>query len=554
MRSLPLTSLGFVGAVLLTGAAAAQTYTIGTLTPFDTAADDLIGSAVDLSGDTVVLGGYGHDHLGVGGTGGAWIFERSPGGAWLETTELHPSDQPANARFGYAVAVDGDVAIVGAPRDDTSFNDGGSAYVFERQGDGTWLEMQKLEASDVANGWDFGNSVEIEGDRILVGSPGSISYFERSGAGYVFERQPDDSWAEVAKLDLDDALGNDEMGHDASLSGDRVILGAHLQDDNGGSSGAAYVFARQPDGTWAFEQKLLASDGAAIDYFGYSVAISGDLAVSGARLHDDPGNGDGAAYIYERQPDGTWLEIRKLIAPSEKPTHFGHSVAIDGGAVLIGAIHEIVGFHIDSGAAHLWVRDTAGDFQYAQYLTYSEPDSDQNFGHCVAMDGGRVVVGSSDNDFIASNGGLAQVFYSYAAAGEVGVTSQGTGTPGCDGPQTMGMTQPPFLGSQAFAFTCDNAPASSLGFLGLGTGADPAGTDYGLGFLMHIDPLSSTLILAGFQSDAAGDAEFPVAIPATPTLAGTTWHAQSVWTWTSCALPPLGFSSSDLMTFAFLQP
>ncbi|QDU65385.1 FG-GAP repeat protein [Engelhardtia mirabilis] len=539
------------------GAAAAQSYTLATLSPQDTSADDLIGSACDVSGTTAIVGGYGHDDGGTPGTGAAWIFDRVAGGDWSESVELQPADGLLSTRFGWAVAIDGDVAMVGAYRDDTLFNDAGSVYVYTRQGSGTWLQTGKLAASDATAGAEFGHAVSIDGNFAVVGAPGAKSGFETSGAGYVFERQPDDSWLEIAKLASDDNLGNDELGFDASISGSRVVLGAHLQDDNGNSSGAAYVYERQNDGTWLETAKLLASDGVASDYFGYSVAVSGDNIVCGAWLDDDFGSGTGSAYVFELQAGNTWLEVAKLLPGiNQSNGHFGQSVAIDGDYALIGAIHQIVNFKLDAGAAYGFRRDGGGGWPLVQSYFYDDIKSDQNFGHCVALDDGVAVIGSSDNDEFAFNGGLAQVFYTYEGSSDPAPVVQGAGTPGCNGPQVIGLALPAQIDTAGFGFTCTNAPASSTGFLLVGNVADITGSDIlGLGVTLHVNVLLSTpTLLLDFASDASGNGLAPVPLPNSPSLVGAVLHAQAVWAWSSCVLPPLNLSSSNLVSFTISAP
>lgn len=536
--------------------ASAQNYLLETLEMPGMSADDLIGSACDVSGQTIIVGGYGHDAAGILGTGGAWLVERQSGGAFGQITSLLPSDNVLGARFGYAVAIDGDVAMVGAYRDDTLFNDHGSVYVYERQPDGSWVEIQKLLASDIESGLEFGHSVAIDGDFAVIGSPGAKLGTSRTGAGYVFQRQGDGTWLEVFKCTVDDSLGNDEMGHDASISGTRIVLGAHLQDDNGNSSGAAYVFERQGDGTWPNTGKLLASDGASIDYFGYSVSVSGDTIVSGAWLDDDFGSGSGSAYVYELQPDGSWLEAAKLLSPSEKSgAHFGQSVWVEGDYALIGAIHETVNFKIDAGAAHSFARN-GGLWSDAGSFFYDNVKSDQNYGHCVAVDNGTVVIGSSDNDEFFTNGGLVDVQFSYGASDVAPPVLGGLGTPGCDGPQTIGLAAPAQIDTAAFGFTCDNVPANSTGFLLVGDVADLIGTDYlGINALLHVNVFASAApLLLDFFGDADGVGFAPAPLPNDPALVGAVLHAQGIWVWTECSLPPFNVSSSNLVSFTISAP
>ena len=249
------------------------------------------------------------------------------------------------------MSLSGDRTLVGAHGND-DFR--GSAYIFERQGDGSWLEVDKLTASDGAQGDNFGRSVSLSGDRALVGAHGDDDQSEFSGSAYVFERQGDGSWLEVDKLIATGGAFQDFFGNSVSLSGDRALVGAQLEDDLGSDSGSAYVFERQGDGSWLEVDKLIASDGAAIDRFGISVSLSGDYALVGAYWDDDLGQQSGSAYVFERQGDGSWLEVRKLNASDGAADDvFGISVSLSDDRALVGAIgDDDVGD--DSGSAYVY--------------------------------------------------------------------------------------------------------------------------------------------------------------------------------------------------------
>ncbi|MDG2053633.1 MAG: hypothetical protein P8J86_02900, partial [Phycisphaerales bacterium] len=179
----------------------------------------------------------------------------------------------------------------------------GSAYVFERDGAGNWFEAAKLIASDGAE-WDiFGESVSISGDDAVIGAGYDDDNGSFSGSAYVFERDVAGSWNEVQKLTASDGDAGDYVGYSVSISGDFVVLGA-LGDENDteSNSGSAYIFERDGAGNWIEVQKLIASDGAEGDWFGWKVSISGNDAVIGAPYDDDNGSSSGSAYVYQIEP------------------------------------------------------------------------------------------------------------------------------------------------------------------------------------------------------------------------------------------------------------
>jgi hypothetical protein len=165
-----------------------------------------------------------------------------------------------------------------------------------------FIETKKLTAGDGTAEDYFGSSVSISGNTAIVGAPGDDDNGTESGSAYIFSRNQGgtDNWGEVQKLLASDGAAGDYFGWSLSISGNMAIVGAPIDDDNGGDSGSAYIFSRNQGGTdnWGEVQKLLASDGAAYDYFGHSVSISGNTAIVGAVGDDDNGDYSGSAYIF----------------------------------------------------------------------------------------------------------------------------------------------------------------------------------------------------------------------------------------------------------------
>lgn len=172
-------------------------------------------------------------------------------------------------------------------------------------------EDAKLTASDAAEDDQFGNSVSISGDVAVVGAPGNDDAGFFSGSAYVY-RFDGSTWVEEQKLSASDAADGDRFGSAVSISGDVVLVGAFFSDDAGIGAGSAYIF-RFDGNTWVEEQKLTASDAAEGDSFGISVSVSGNVAVIGAERDDDGGSLAGSAYVY-RFDGSTWVEEQKLTA------------------------------------------------------------------------------------------------------------------------------------------------------------------------------------------------------------------------------------------------
>jgi hypothetical protein len=267
-----------------------------------------------------------------------------------------------------------------------------------------YVQQQKLLASDAASNDEFGISVALsaDGNTAIVGA-----YLEgtspntTNGAAYVFTRSGS-TWTEQQKLLASDAASGDYFGYSVALSadGNTAIVGAFLEDTSPNTNnGAAYVFTRSGS-TWTQQQKLLANDVASNDYFGVSVDLSadGNTAIVGAYLEDTPPNTDnGAAYVFTRS-GSTWTQQQKLLASDAASNdEFGISVALsaDGNTAIVGARSEDTSPYNDSGAAYVFTR-SGSTWTEQQKLLASDAAAAVYFGISVALsaDGNTAIVGA----------------------------------------------------------------------------------------------------------------------------------------------------------------
>ena len=368
------------------------------LTAADGLRGDEFGYSVAVDGNTAVIGAYQDDDATNGDdSGSAYVFTRVSG-VWKQVAKLTADDGAANDEFGSSVAIDGSTIVVVAHQNDadTNDNDEGAAYVFAKPASG-WADMTqtaKLTAFGAAAGDEFGISVAVDGDTILVGAHQNDS---NDGAAYVFT-EPFTGWAdssETAKLIASDAAADDEFGISVALDGDTAVIGARQDDDNGSQSGSAYVFTKV-SGVWSQKAKLIASDGAADDQFGISVAVSGDTVVVGARQDDDNGNQSGSAYVFTK-PSSGWSnsnETAKLIASDgAADDEFGISVALDGDTAVIGARQD----DTRNGSAYVFTK-VFGVWSQKTKLIASDGAAGDEFGISVAVDGDTMVVGAYQYD------------------------------------------------------------------------------------------------------------------------------------------------------------
>lgn len=316
-------------------------------------------------------------------------------------TTVNAPDPQGDSGFGWAVAVDGDTAVIGAGFNDVSGQaDAGSAYVYVRSG-GVWRMQQKLAASDPAYGGQFGKTLAIDGDTIVVGAVGLSSY---AGAAYVFTRTGT-TWTQQQKITPADLAAGDQFGGTVDISGNTIAIGSRLDDNASGvDAGAVYVYTRS-GATWSEQQKFVGADVTASEMFGHSVGISGDTIVTGCVYDGYLGEKTGSAYVFTRSGT-TWSQQQKVTASdAEVFDHFGHSVAIDGESIVVGAVYE----GGQDGAAYVFTR-SATAWTQQQKLTSGDVYQGRMFGFSVGISGDRVCAGAPYDSIANTNAGSAYLF------------------------------------------------------------------------------------------------------------------------------------------------
>ncbi|SNR72142.1 hypothetical protein [Puniceibacterium sediminis] len=387
-----------VALACLAAAPAARAATFSTeskITASDAAAGDTFGFSIAISGTTVLVGAHGDDDNG-GNSGSAYLFDPTTG---TQLTKLTASDGATNDYFGLSVAISGTTAIVGAYADDDNGGNSGSAYLFDTT---TGAQLTKLTANDGATNDYFGRSVAISGTTVLVGADADDDNGADSGSAYLFDTT---TGTQLAKLTANDGATNDYFGTSVAISGTTALVGAYGDADNGSASGSAYLFDTTTGTQLA---KLTASDGVAYDYFGFSVAISGTTALVGAFGDDDNGSFSGSAYLFDIT---TGTQLAKLTASDAAASdYFGRSVAISGTTAIVGAYGDDDNGG-NSGSAYLF--DIPTGAQLAK-LTASDGAASDSFGSSVAISGNTVLVGAYLDDDNGSNSGSAYLYSSPA--------------------------------------------------------------------------------------------------------------------------------------------
>ncbi len=425
--------------------------------------DDRFGFSISSFGDFLVVGAFQEDSAatGVGGdptseaasnSGAVYVYSRI-GDLWVQEAYLKASNAEAGDEFGRNIGFSDNTLVVGARLEDSSATgingdqtsnastDAGAVYVFVRSA-GVWAQQAYLKASNTGGGDQFGSSVAINGDTLVVGSPLEDSSAtgvggaqgdngaSAAGAAYIFVRSGT-TWTQQAYLKASNTGANDQFGGSVSLSGSTAVVGAALEDsssvgvdgvqadETATNAGAAYVFNRNGT-TWTQQGYLKASNTGANDQFGGTVDISGETVVVGAALEDSAatgvgGNGadnsassSGASYVFTRTA-GAWSPQAYVKASNAGfDDRFGGSLAIVGDLLVVGAALEdssAAGIDgdpaddnsLESGAAYLFVRE-AGAWRQRAYLKSPAPGANDQFGTSVALAADFVIVAAPLED------------------------------------------------------------------------------------------------------------------------------------------------------------
>jgi len=388
----------------------------------DGASFDEFGASVDISGNFAIVGAYQDDDVPTG-SGSAYIYRSEDGGnRWPFETKLVAPDAAPGDLFGYAVAIDGNVALVGAPRDDSDSGSGfdhGSAYVYRTEDSGvTWDFQAKLLAPDLMPVDRFGTSVDINGNFAVLGAYLDDDQGGESGSAYVYRTGDGGAgWSFQAKLTAPDGASSDWFGWSVGLDGNLAIVGARFDDDRGFRGGSAYIYRTEDGGTtWPFQAKLVASDGASGDEFGFSVDISGNFAIVGAIANDAAGRDSGSAYIYRTEDGGnTWPFEAKLVAPDAVSAElFGIGVAIDGNFAIVGARFDDSdsGSAFGTGSAYVYRKEDGGaTWAFESKMIASDAMANDQFGISVGIDGSSAIVGAWGDDDQGTDSGSAYIFH-----------------------------------------------------------------------------------------------------------------------------------------------
>jgi hypothetical protein len=394
--------------VFFSGMGSAATYTESLLTASDPIDAAEFGRSVATDGDLVVVGAAeGSDAVAVG-PGAAYVFRRV-GETFVQEVKLVAPDPELGAEFGRAVAVQGDRVVVGARfASSGAVARAGAAYLYRRIG-GVWFFEQKVTASDATAEDNFGRAVALENDLLVVTARKEDVTVENDGSAYVFRRRGR-TWAEESKLTASDGTDQARFGQSVAIRGKLILVGA--RDANtpvAEGAGAVYLFFLYRN-QWVETGKLIASDGAKGDQFAFNVAVMGNLIIVGARRADPFGLKDaGAVYVYGLLGK-EWVEIGKLTAGDAKAgDELGHSVAAGGDLIVAGARRADISGKKDQGAIYLFRRSGNRWIEEAK-ITASDGEAGDEFGTSLSASGYQIAVGANIADIVEIDQGAVYVY------------------------------------------------------------------------------------------------------------------------------------------------
>jgi hypothetical protein len=332
------------------------------LVPSDGATEDNFGLRVAMHGQTALVGAPHDDDFGPD-TGSAYAFVRD-GTTWSQQQKILAPDAAPRVQFGRWVSLDGETALICAYLDDVAGQtDAGSAYVFVREGTVWSAEQKLLPPAPQQDAW-FSRSVSIDGDTAAIGASREDTVNgANTGAAYVFVRQGT-TWSLQARLLAPDGGVGDQFGESIFVDADTLIVGSHKDDVNGVfNAGSAYVFVRSGT-SWSLQTKLIAPAQGDTDLYGRSVSVRGDNAVVSSIFRDKgPLTDTGAAFIYRRTGTAWNLVLEYFASDAGAGDYLGYTVRVDGCTYLLGSYLNDHAGGVDAGCAYVF------EFEPATYCT-----------------------------------------------------------------------------------------------------------------------------------------------------------------------------------------
>jgi len=351
---------------------------------------DKFGFSVDIDGDYAVVGAPRYQY-----SGAVYVFHRTGANSWDGGTRLDLDSSGTNVGFGESVSISGDYLLVGASWVDPN----GIVYVYERTGTNSWGNRQELKASDPEKADYFGSKVSLDGDYAAIGT-------SSADAVYVYKKGSD-GWNNTNETIIPSPGGTmKSFGLAVSLDGETLAIGSSSSNDSF-NNGSVYVYNRTGENTWGTPAVISTPEPSFNENFAYSVALDGDFLVVGDARYDNGSNTDqGAAFVYKRSGENSWGSPAKLLASDGKAKEEFGTVAIRGNTILVGAHFAAVGGHDSQGAVYMFARSGTKNWNEVKKLTDSKVHDSDHFS-IPALDGTSIIIGA---DHLGKSEGTAPIY------------------------------------------------------------------------------------------------------------------------------------------------
>jgi hypothetical protein len=411
MRVLALRGFLIAFAILGTGGEAGFALSatqLSQLSGSDTNFTDTFGHSVSLYETAALIGAWG-DYANENDTstqqaGSAYIFEQNSAGSWVETAHLMATDPQGFDSFGTAAAIWGTTAVVSAIGETDTAPQSGAVYVFEKDAGGNWPLTARITDGATSDFRQFGRRLALHQNTLLVGTSTSLPVG-------VYQKNTSGQWTRTGEIAVPAGNGFGAGFGSLAIEGNRALLGSSTADHSGQTDpGAAFIFEQTAPGTWTQKAKLTANDSQSFDRFGVSVSLWGNTALVGVPFDEFGGQDFGSAYLFRNDGAGNWIQLDKL-TPDDPSSdkRFGVSVSLFGNFALIGAISDDQSGN-NSGAAYLFQEDLGIGWHQVAKFKAGDANADALFGNAVSLFDGLSLIGAENSSSFQFRAGAAYLF------------------------------------------------------------------------------------------------------------------------------------------------
>lgn len=383
----------------------------------DGAAFDLFASSISLQKDILVVGSPMSEAPFVQDAGAVYVFEKNSQGLFDSSIKLVLANPDTDEEFGASVDVCDDVIAVGTPKSDAFGTDSGVVYIFKRDqtNPANWLQLMRINSSTRSAGDNFGYSVSLQENLLLVGAVNEDTHGTNSGSAFIFQlnlTSSNPSWQELAQLIPPDGASQDLIGYSVSLDGDYAYVGAPNHDPGPSNAGSVYCFEKDLDGinNWGFYNKIFSSNPVANDFFGSALDVENNRIMVGAFGDDEIDINAGAAYFFENigGPSNQINELQKVFASNAaRSDAFGYSVSISCHAATIGALNKD-DHGSNSGAAYVFKNSSSG-WEESLKLSSRSLATGDHFGSSIDVFNNTIIVGAEESELGGRDAGAAYI-------------------------------------------------------------------------------------------------------------------------------------------------